>query len=128
MSRSWAVPPEFPEGSDADPAQASAGRLTAERVRYVGVADWWGRHVWLERDGARAALPYSEGAMIGFAWGRAGLGARELARSILRDATGGSDVGDVLCTRFVHEVIVRLPQSDFELGRDDVLAWLALQP
>jgi hypothetical protein len=102
--------------------------MATERVRYVGIADWWGRHVWLEHGDTRTALPYSDGAMIGFAWGRAGLGARELARSILRDAVGDAGVNDVLCTRFVHEVIVRLPQSDFELGRDDVLSWLALQP
>ena len=31
--------------------------LTAtDTVRYVGVADWWGRHVWIERDGVRSAL------------------------------------------------------------------------
>lgn len=106
---------------------AAAPETGAEPVRYVGIADWWGRHVWLEHGDVRSALPYSDGAVIGFAWGRAGLGARELARSILRDTAGDSGVDDALCTRFVHEVIVRLPQSDFELGRDEVLAWLALQ-
>ena len=127
MSRSWDEPPRFLGDASAGHGPASTAGAAAQPVRYVGVADWWGRHVWLEHGAARSALPYSEGAVIGFAWGRAGLGARELARSILRDTTGNAGVDEALCASFVHEVIVRLPQSDFELGRDEVLAWLALQ-
>lgn len=96
-------------------------------VRYVGVADWWGRRVWVEHGDVRSGLRYSSGAVIEFAWGRAGLGARELARSILHHANGGDDLHDVLYGCFVHDVIAALPESGFELDRREVLAWLALQ-
>jgi hypothetical protein len=94
-------------------------------TRYVGLADWWGSHVWLERDGARSSLPYrGEDSVMGFAWGRRGLFARELSRSILHDATGSPALADRLCREFTHEVVARLPQLGFELDRDDVLSWL----
>jgi hypothetical protein len=49
-------------------------------LTYVGVADWWGFHVWIEEGGSRRTLPYrGEAPLASFAWGRAGLGARELA-------------------------------------------------
>ena len=63
------------------------------RTRYLGVSDWWGRHVWVERAGVRTALRYrGEHRMPGFAWGRRGLAARELSRSLIEDAT--NQVGD----------------------------------
>ena len=75
-------------------------------LRYVGVADWWGFHVWIEEGGSRRTLPYrGEAALASFAWGRPGLGARELARSIIEHATGSPALG-------------------FELTREDVVAWL----
>lgn len=97
------------------------------QVRYVGVADWWGRHVWIEHRDVRSVLQYSPGATIGFAWGRAGLGARELARSILRDAAGDQQLAESLHVAYVHDVIAALPDAGFELDRADVLAWLAAQ-
>jgi hypothetical protein len=98
---------------------------TAQVTRYVGLADWWGRHVWLERDGARSALPYrGEDSVMGFAWGRRGLGARELARSIIHDASGSAAIADRFCREFTHEVVARLPEVGFELDREEVLSWL----
>jgi hypothetical protein len=61
---------------------------------------------------------------MGFAWGRRGLGARELSRSILHDATGSAALADRLCRDFTHDVVARLPQLGFELDREDVLSWL----
>ena len=97
-----------------------------EATRYVGVADWWGRHVWLERGGARASLPYrGEDQLAAFAWGRRGIGARELSRSILHDATGSVALANRLCREFTHDVVAELPDVGFELDRRQVLAWLA---
>jgi hypothetical protein len=95
-------------------------------TRYVGLADWWGRHVWLERGGARSSLPYrGEDQMVAFAWGRRGIGARELSRSILHDATGSVALAERFCREFTLEVVAELPEVGFELDRDQVLDWLA---
>ena len=102
--------------------------VATHTTRYMGVCDWWGRHVWLERDGVREALPYKgEGAPVGFAWARRGLGARELARSILVDATGSPVLADRLCREFTLDVVADLPELSFELDQDEVLSWLAAQ-
>ena len=94
-------------------------------TRYVGVADWWGRHVWLERGGTRSSLPYrGEDPLAIFAWGRRGIGARELSRSILHDATGSVALAERLCRDFTHEVVAELPDVGFELDREQVLGWL----
>ena len=94
-------------------------------LRYVGVADWWGFHVWIEEDGNRRALPYrGEVALAGFAWGRAGLGARELARSIIDHATGSPALAERHCRDMTHAIVAQLPALGFELTREDVLAWL----
>lgn len=96
-----------------------------QTTRYVGVADWWGRHVWLERGGTRSSLPYrGEDPMTIFAWGRRGIGARELSRSILHDATGSVALAERLCRDFTHEVVAELPDVGFELNREQVLGWL----
>jgi hypothetical protein len=94
-------------------------------VRYVGVADWWGRHVWVEEDGARGALhACGDDLIAGFAWGTRGIAARELARAILADATGSPAVAERYCRDLTHAVIAELPRTGFELERADVLAWL----
>jgi hypothetical protein len=99
---------------------------SSQTTRYVGVADWWGRHVWLERGGTRSSLPYrGEDPLTIFAWGRRGIGARELSRSILHDATGSVALAERLCRDFTHEVVAELPDVGFELDREQVLAWLA---
>ena len=104
---------------------AHAMLTTSATARYVGVADWWGLHVWIEERGTRRSLPYrGEAALAGFAWGRPGLAARELARSLIEDATGSPALAERHCRAMTHEVVVDLPTLGFELTRDDVLAWL----
>lgn len=98
----------------------------AQSVSYVGLTDWWGRHVWREQGDIRTRLRYSDGSVIAFAWGRAGLGARELARSILHDAAGQTDFPDALYRCFAHEIIAALPEPGFVLDRDDIIGWLAV--
>jgi hypothetical protein len=96
-----------------------------DSVSYVGVSDWWGRHVWVERDGVRSALhACGEDLIAGFAWGARGIAARELARAILADATGSPAVAERYCRDLTHAVIAGLPRAGFELARRDVLAWL----
>jgi hypothetical protein len=98
---------------------------TAHDVRYVGLSDWWGTHVWVERDGVRRALHACGDELIaGFAWGCRGIAARELARAILADATGSTAVAERFCRDLTHAIVSGLPRTGFELDRDDVLAWL----
>jgi uncharacterized protein DUF6166 len=93
---------------------------------YVGVADWWGRHVWVERDGTRSALHACGDELIaGFSWGARGIAARELARAILADATGSPAIAERHCRDLTHAIVAALPRAGFELRRDRVLAWLA---
>jgi hypothetical protein len=95
------------------------------RTRYLGVADWWGRHVWVERAGVRTALRYhGDLRMPGFAWGRRGLAARELSRSLIYDATGSQMLAERYCRDFTLELVADLPEAGFTLERDDILAWL----
>ena len=97
-----------------------------DTLRYVGVADWWGCHVWIEEGAARRALPYrGEAPLAGFAWGRCGMAARELARSLIEHATGSPALAERHCRTMTHEVIADLPALGFELTREDVLAWIA---
>jgi hypothetical protein len=97
-----------------------------DTVRYVGVSDWWGRHVWVERDGARSALhACGEELIAGFAWGTRGIAARELARAILADATGNPAVAERYCRDLTHAVVAGLPRTGFELDAVAVLRWLA---
>src|SRR3954453_6664723 len=98
---------------------------TEDTVRYVGVADLWGRHVWGERDGPRSALPAcGEELIAGFAWGTRGIAARALARAILADATGSPAVAERHRRARNHPAVAGLPRTGFELRRDAVLAWL----
>jgi hypothetical protein len=98
-------------------------------TRYFGVADWWGRHIWAERGGVRRALRHcGEGsALVAFVWGRTGMGARELSRALLFDATGNAAVAERFCRDFTHSVVARLPEPEFELERDEIVTWLAHQ-
>jgi hypothetical protein len=98
---------------------------SAER-RYVGELDSWGRQVWVDDGEVRRTLPYrGNGLPVGFAWSRGGIGARELSRSILFDATGNAALAERLCRELTHQVVAQLPELRFELSRGDVLAWLA---
>ncbi len=108
------------------PHRTTAGRSALESdVRYAGVADRWGRDVWVERDGVRDVLRHrGEEPIAGFAWGRRGIAARELARAILVDATGSPAVGERFCRELTHAIVAQLPEDGFELTRDDILRWL----
>jgi hypothetical protein len=98
---------------------------TTDTVRYVGISDWWGRHVWVERDGVRTALHACGDELIaGFSWGCRGIAARELARAVLADATGSSAVAERYCRDLTHAIVADLPRAGFALDRADVLAWL----
>jgi hypothetical protein len=100
-------------------------RPAAVRTRYMGVSDWWGRHVWVERAGVRTALRYrGEHRMPGFAWGRRGLAARELSRSLIQDATGSPVLADRYCKELTLDLIADLPDAGFELEREEILDWL----
>lgn len=106
-------------------ALAASSRATAGR-RYVGELDGRSTRVWVEEDELRRALPYcGEERPVGFAWGRVGLEARELSRSILLDATGNAMLAELHCREMTHQLIAQLPEPGFELDREDVLAWLA---
>jgi hypothetical protein len=97
----------------------------AARTRYLGVADWWGRHVWVERAGVRTALRYQgEHRMPGFAWGRRGLAARELSRSLLFDATGSEMLAERYCRDLTIDLVAELPAEGFTLERQQILDWL----
>src|SRR3954462_11027401 len=94
-------------------------------VRYVGIADWWGRHVWVESDGTRGALhACGDDLIAGFAWGCRGIGARQLARAILAHATGRPAVAERFCRDLTHAIVSGLPRTGLEIDRDDVLPWL----
>src|SRR3954452_23784333 len=103
-----------PQAPPATSAAAQSG------TRYVGVADWWGSHVWVESGGLRSSLRYrGDAPMPGFAWGRRGTAARELARSILHDATGSPVLAERHCRELTHAVIAGLPQTGFDLTREE---------
>jgi hypothetical protein len=99
-------------------------------VRYVGVADWCGFHVWIEEaGGTRRALPYrGDAPLAGFAWGRNGMAARELARALIEDATDSPALAERHCRELTHAVIAQLPALGFELTRAELLAWLEAEP
>ena len=58
----------------------------------------------------------------------AGISARELARAPLFDATDNAILSERYCRDFTHEVLAHLPEPEFVLGRDDILAWIAERP
>jgi hypothetical protein len=107
------------------PITRRRARPATRTTRYVGVADWWGRHVWVERAGVRTALRY-EGdlEMSGFAWGRRGLASRELSRSLLMDVTGSPALADRLCRDLTLDLIADLPDEGFELDREQIVECL----
>jgi hypothetical protein len=104
----------------------SRGTVTVAERRYVGELDGRDRQVWVEEGELRRALPWrGEGLPVGFEWGRIGIAARELSRAILLDATGNVMLAELHCREMAHQVVAHLPESGFELDREDVLAWLA---
>ena len=95
-------------------------------TRFVGVADWWGRRVWVEQGTTRRMLRQSgEDRLIGFAWGRRGVGTRQLAEAMLADATGNPMLAQRLSRDLAVEVVAELDEGGFELGSHEVLAWVS---
>lgn len=88
------------------------------------------RHVWIEAGGQRQSLPNSGQLRrppgSNFYWAYSGLAARNLAESILTDATGGDlALAYEHSERFLDEVVAQLPEHEpFRLSRAGVLAWL----
>ena len=99
---------------------------TRTQTRFVGVADWWGTRVWVEQGGTRRMLrPSGDDRLVaGFSWGRRGLETKNLAEAMLADATGNPMLAERLSRDLAIEVVAQLDESGFELGRDDVLAWV----
>lgn len=107
------------------PPESSSDRLTAATAAFIGVSDWSGRHVWVERDGVQQPLAYRGDQLSGgFAWGHYGYSARELARSILHEVTASAVLAEVRCRDFAREVVAQLPADAFTLSDGDVTAWL----
>ena len=99
---------------------------TRTETRFVGVADWWGRRVWVEQGGTRRMLRQSgEDRLVGFSWGRRGLGSRQLAEAMLADATGNPMLAQRLSRDLAIEVVAELDEGGFELGSSEVLAWVS---
>lgn len=78
---------------------------------YVGVAESRLRRVWAETGVAQEALHSRLDGPNPFAWGRPGLPARELAWSILEDATGSALLAERLCREFTWDVVARFPDG-----------------
>lgn len=106
------------------PPESPAGQLATDVV-FSGISDWAGRHVWVQRGGVQQPLPYRGDELSGgFSWGHYGYGARELARSILHEATDSPVLAEVRCRDFAREVVAQLPADAFSLTHADVTAWL----
>jgi hypothetical protein len=93
-------------------------------VRYVGVRDATGSHVWVERDGTRSAIATDDERAMPLAWSLTGPGASTLAWLVLRDATGSPALAGRFYRRMTFDVIARLPPQRFEMTGDDVIGWL----
>jgi hypothetical protein len=95
------------------------------RVRYVGVRDGSGSHVWVERDGTRRMIDTDDDERaMPLAWSLTGPGASTLAWLVLRDATGSPALAGRFYRRMTFDVIARLPPQRFEMTGDDVIGWL----
>jgi hypothetical protein len=93
-------------------------------VRYFGVRDATGSHVWVERDGTRSAIATDDERAMPLAWSLTGPGASTLAWLVLRDATGSPALAGRFYRRMTFDVIARLPPQRFEMTGDDVIGWL----
>jgi Family of unknown function (DUF6166) len=107
---------------------ATAGTDTARPVgsepTYVGEWTTIGRTVVVEDGEERNLLALRPTQIGGYAWGRAGVLPREVARAILADATGNPMLAERLCRPLTWEVISQLPEGGFRLSRAEVLDWI----
>jgi hypothetical protein len=92
---------------------------------YIGVTTAFGKTVFIGDEAGLRTLRLGGSALtIGYTWGRAGPGPREVARAILIDATGNEMLAERLCRPFTWEVVSKLPSDEFCITRADVLAWI----
>ena len=94
------------------------------RVVYVGERRAEGRRVVAVVDGEERPLrAIGASSAVGFVWGRPGEGARDLARSVLADATGSPVLTERVHREFAWDVIAHLPGDGFRSAwRSDVVA------
>lgn len=101
-------------------------RETTDEVAYVGELTPLGRAVFVREGGFGRPLRLAASARArGYAWGRPGASAKEVARAILIDATGNEMLAERLCRPFTWEVLSGLAPAGFRLGRNEVLAWVS---
>jgi hypothetical protein len=92
---------------------------------YIGVTTAFGKTVFIGDEAGLQTLRLGGSALtIGYTWGRAGPGPREVARAILINATGNEMLAERLCRPFTWEVVSKLPPDEFCVTRADVLAWV----
>ena len=97
----------------------------------VYVAEWSAegrRVVVVAGEEQRALQAIGASSAVGFVWGRPGEGARDLARSLLADATDSVVLAERVHREFARDVIAQLPDEGFRLTRADVLRWLETRP
>ncbi len=96
---------------------------------YVGEVDDGGvGRLWYDDDtGVRQAVPHViADSKAGLAWGFAGNGPADTARSILAVETGDVGVAEQFYKRFTIDVVSKLPLNQrFAIPRSDVQSWLA---
>ncbi len=95
---------------------------------YVGEVDDNGGRLWYHNaDGARQDVPHViVDSPVGLAWGFAGNGPADTARSILVAETGSAKTAELLYEAFTVDVVSKLPLNQrFALPRTQVRSWLA---
>ena len=81
----------------------------------------------LERDevySLEERLDLKEHSITGFSWGSAGNGAAQLALALLADATANDEYAKRHHHWFKLEVISLLPEKEWKLNIEEVLAWV----
>ncbi len=94
---------------------------------YVGEVDDNGARLWYHNgDGARQDVPHViVDSPVGLAWGFAGNGPADTARSILVAETGSAKTAELLYEAFTVDVVSKLPLNQrFALPRTQVREWL----
>lgn len=107
------------------PSGIVLGQTEPTEPSYIGVTTAFGKTVFIGDEAGLQTLRLGGSALtIGYTWGRAGPGPREVARAILIDATGNEMLAERLCRPFTWEVVSKLPADEFRVTRADVLAWV----
>ena len=101
------------------------GRRAGTRCYYVGRHGRSGPAVFVVDSAVRPLAPGGPGPRR-FGWGSVDQGGLDLARSLLRDATG-ADPAPAQTRRFAGEVVSGLPDDGFVLAAEHVQRWLSAQ-